>query len=92
MSEQLVERVDSADEFTAEIPDEYVDPGHGNTVASWATVIVMLIGIAAGTVFFYLEQPTYVWICAGVTAGGLVLGALLKLVGLGKKRPSSKSE
>lgn len=92
MSEQLVERVDSADEFTAEIPDEHVDPGHGNTVASWATVIVMLIGISAGTVFFYLEQPLYVWICAGVTAGGLVLGGLLKLAGLGKKRPSTKSE
>lgn len=92
MSEQLVERAEGAEEFTAEIPDEHVDPGHGNTVAAWAAVLVMLVGIGAGTVFFYLDQPLYVWICAAVTAGGLVLGGLLKVVGLGKKRPAAKSE
>ncbi|WP_293697999.1 DUF6704 family protein [uncultured Agrococcus sp.] len=74
------------------MPDEHIDPGHGNTVAAWTAVLVMLVSIGAGTVFFYLDQPLYVWICAAVTAGGLVLGGLLKLVGLGKKRPAAKSE
>lgn len=85
MSEQLVERAESAEEFTAEIPDEIIDPGHGNTVAAWTAVIVMIIAIAVGTVFFYLEQSTMVWICAGVLALGLIAGGVLKLLGFGKK-------
>ena len=84
MSEQLVER-NSAEEFTAVIPDEIIDPGHGNTTAAWTAVIIMTIAIAAGTVFFYLEQPTAGWICAGVLVLGAISGGVLKLMGFGKK-------
>ena len=32
------------------------DPGHGHSPAAWTAVIVMIIGLSLGTVFFFLAQ------------------------------------
>lgn len=63
------------------------DPGHGDSPAAWTAVIIMLIGVAAGTVFFFLHMPVGVWVCAGVVALGWVLGFVLSKLGYGVHGP-----
>ena len=63
------------------------DPGHGDSPAAWTAVIVMLIGFAAGTVFFFLHMHVAVWICAAVVALGWVLGYILSKLGYGVNGP-----
>jgi CHASE2 domain-containing sensor protein len=63
------------------------DPGHGDSPAAWTAVIVMLIGIAAGTVAFFLNQPTVVWICVGIVVVGPLLGWVMAKAGYGVKGP-----
>lgn len=63
------------------------DPGHGDSPAAWTAVIVMLLGIAAGTVAFFLHQPMIVWICVGVVVLGALLGWVLAKAGYGVKGP-----
>ncbi len=36
------------------------DPGHGHSPAAWTAVVIMLVGVAAGTVAFCFEQPALV--------------------------------
>jgi CHASE2 domain-containing sensor protein len=63
------------------------EPGHGDSPAAWTAVIIMLIGIAAGAVFFFLHQPVAVFICAGVTLLGLIIGWVMSKMGYGVKGP-----
>lgn len=63
------------------------DPGHGDSPAAWTAVIVMLVGIAAGTVAFFLHQAWLVWVCVGVVAFGALLGWVLAKAGYGVKGP-----
>lgn len=67
--------------------NQHGDPGHGDSPAAWTAVVVMLLGIAAGTVFFFLQMPTLVWVCVGVVALGLILGGILAKAGYGVKGP-----
>ena len=66
---------------------QHGDPGHGDSPAAWTAVIVMLIGIAAGAVFFFLPNATMVWVCAGIVLLGLVLGFILSKAGYGVNGP-----
>jgi hypothetical protein len=59
------------------------DPGHGNSVASWTTVIIIMVATLLGTWFFWENQPTLVWASAGLVVVGLVVGAILKAAGYG---------
>lgn len=63
------------------------EPGHGDSPAAWTAVIVMLIGIAAGTVFFFLHMATLVYVCVGVVALGALLGFILAKAGYGVNGP-----
>lgn len=63
------------------------DPGHGHSPAAWTAVVIMLLGFAAGTVFFALEMPVAVWICAGVVLAGLIVGWAMAKAGWGVKGP-----
>lgn len=67
--------------------NQYGDPGHGESPAAWTAVIVMLIGVAVGTVAFFLHQAWLVWICAGVIAVGALLGVILAKAGYGVNGP-----
>lgn len=66
---------------------QHEEPGHGDSPAAWTAVVVMLIGIAAGAVFFFLNMPTMVWICAGIVALGIILGFVLSKAGFGVNGP-----
>jgi membrane glycosyltransferase len=63
------------------------DPGHGHSPAAWVAVVVMLIGITAGTFAFWFDQALLVWISAGVVVLGLLLGIVLAKLGYGVKGP-----
>lgn len=67
--------------------NQYGDPGHGESPAAWTAVIVMLIGVAVGTVAFFLHQAWLVWICAGVIVIGALLGFILAKAGYGVNGP-----
>lgn len=59
------------------------DPGHGNSVASWTTVIVILVAFTIGTFFFFLDNAAMVWASAGLAVVGLIAGWVLKRAGYG---------
>ncbi|GAA1624939.1 MULTISPECIES: HGxxPAAW family protein [Brevibacterium] len=61
------------------------DPGHGNSVAGWTGVIIMLIGLSIGCVGFTIHAPMITYIGGGVTVLGLIVGIILRAVGLGNK-------
>ena len=63
------------------------DPGHGDSPAAWTAVIIMLIGISAGAVFFFLHNAPMVWVSAGVAVLGLIIGFILAKAGYGVKGP-----
>lgn len=63
------------------------DPGHGDSPASWTAVIVMLIAVAVGTVFFFLHMPAMVWASAGLLVVGALLGWVLAKAGYGVNGP-----
>jgi membrane glycosyltransferase len=63
------------------------EPGHGHSPAAWVAVVVMLIGITAGTFAFWFDEAILVWISAGVVVLGLLLGVLLAKLGYGVKGP-----
>jgi hypothetical protein len=59
------------------------DPGHGHSPAAWTAVIIMLVGIAIGTFFFFLDMPIVVWICAGIVVIGALVGWGMARAGYG---------
>ena len=59
------------------------EPGHGDSVAAWVTVSVIIIAFALGTLFFWLDQAGLVWACAGLALVGLLAGWYLKRAGYG---------
>ncbi|GAA3600309.1 DUF6704 family protein [Agrococcus terreus] len=75
----------AADLAVAEYDPAFVDPGHGHSRAAWVSIVVMLVAIAAGTVFFFLDQPLLVWISAGVLVIGAILWPVLAKAGFGEQ-------
>jgi hypothetical protein len=59
------------------------DPGHGHSPAAWTAVIIMLVGIAIGTFFFFLDMPIVVWISAGIVVIGALVGWGMAKAGYG---------
>ncbi|AOY56075.1 MAG: hypothetical protein RI933_1309 [Actinomycetota bacterium] len=66
------------------------DPGHGDSVASWTTVIIIMIAFALGTLFFWFDQAALVWASAGLAVVGLIVGLALKRMGYGVGGSKSK--
>ncbi|MDN5807261.1 MAG: hypothetical protein L0J17_01850 [Brevibacterium sp.] len=61
------------------------DPGHGNSVAGWTGVIIILIGVTIGCVGFTIHTAIITYIGIGVVALGVLVGIILRAVGLGNK-------
>lgn len=59
------------------------DPGHGSSPAAWTGMVIMLIGVAAGTLFFWLDQPALVWASASLLVVGPVVGTIMAKAGYG---------
>lgn len=66
------------------------DPGHGDSVAAWTAVIVILVAFIAGTIAYWFDQPVLVFASAGLAVLGLVLGFVLKSAGYGIGGSKSK--
>ena len=63
--------------------DHSIEPSHGDSVASWTTVIIIMVAVAAGTIAFWLEQPVLVFASGGLVVVALIAGWLLKRSGYG---------
>lgn len=60
-----------------------IDPGHGDSVAAWTTVSIVIGAFAFGTLFFWLDIAPLVWVSAGLALVGLVVGFFLRKAGYG---------
>ncbi|GAA3584020.1 hypothetical protein GCM10022198_04130 [Klugiella xanthotipulae] len=66
---------------------EHEEPGHGDSPAAWTAVVLMLIGMAAGTVAFFMHQPMIVLACAGLVVVGPLVGFIMSKAGYGVNGP-----
>ncbi|MET0812370.1 MAG: DUF6704 family protein [Microbacterium sp.] len=63
------------------------DPGHGHSPAAWTAVVIMLVAVTLGTVFYWFDLPILVWASAGLLVVGLIVGWALARAGYGVKGP-----
>jgi len=63
------------------------DPGHGHSPAAWTAVVIMLVAVSLGTLFFFLDMPALVWASAGLLVAGLIVGWALAKAGYGANGP-----
>jgi hypothetical protein len=59
------------------------EPGHGDSVAAWVTVSIIIVAFCLGTLFFWLDQAPLVWASAGLALVGALAGWYLKRAGYG---------
>lgn len=59
------------------------EPGHGNSPAAWAAVVVMLVAITIGTLAFWFDLAWLVWASVGLLIVGALVGLVLKRLGYG---------
>jgi len=59
------------------------EPGHGDSLAAWVTVSVVIVAFALGTLFFWLDLAFLVWASAGLAGLGPIDGWYLKRAGYG---------
>jgi hypothetical protein len=70
--------------------ENQIEPGHGDSVAAWTTVIIIIVAFALGTLFFWLDIAALVWASAGLALAGVVVGLFLKRAGYGVGGSKSK--
>jgi hypothetical protein len=68
-----------------------MEPGHGDSLAAWVTVSVIIVAFALGTLFFWFDQAILVWASAGLAVAGLGAGWYLKRAGYGVGGSKSKN-
>lgn len=67
------------------------EPGHGNSIAAWATVLIVIAAFSIGTIFFWLDIPAMVWASAGLVVVGGLVGLALKRAGYGAGGSKTKT-
>lgn len=67
------------------------DPGHGNSVAAWTTVTILMVAFALATLFFWFQQWNLVYASGALIPVGLVVGLVLKKAGYGVGGSKTKS-
>ena len=67
------------------------DPGHGDSIAAWTAVIIIMVAFAVGTLAFWFDQPLLVWASAALAVAGWAVGFILKRAGYGVGGKNSKS-
>jgi hypothetical protein len=68
------------------------DPGHGHSPAAWTAVVIMLIAVAVGTFFFFLDNAVMVWASAVLLVIGLLVGWGMAKAGYGANGPKYVSK
>ena len=66
------------------------DPGPGDSVASWAAVIIIMIAFTIGTFAFWFDMAALVWASAVLAVAGVPVGIFLKRAGYGVGGEKSK--
>jgi len=59
------------------------DPGHGDTIAAWTTVIAIMIAFAVATLGAWLASSALLVAGGVLVVAGLVAGFVLKRAGYG---------
>lgn len=67
------------------------DPGHGDSIASWVTVSIIMVATAIGTLAFWFDQAGIVWASAVLAVLSLPVGLFLKRSGYGVNGSKSKN-
>lgn len=67
------------------------DPGHGNSVAAWTTVTILMVSSALVTLFVWFGQWDLVYASAALVPAALVIGLILKKAGYGVGGSKTKS-
>lgn len=70
--------------------ENQIEPGHGDSVAAWTTVSIIIAAFALGTLFFWLDIPALVWASAVLALAGPAVGLYLKKAGYGVGGSKSK--
>ena len=70
--------------------ENQTEPGHGDSVAAWTTVSIIIAAFAFGTLFFWLDIAALVWASAGLAIVGVGLGVYLRKAGFGVGGSKSK--
>jgi hypothetical protein len=70
--------------------ENHIEPGHGDSIAAWTTVIIIIVAFALGTLFFWLDIAALVWASAGLALVGVGAGFFLKKTGYGVGGSKSK--
>jgi len=63
------------------------DPGHGHSPAAWTAIVIMLVAVSLGTLFFFLDLPALVWASAALLVVGLIVGWAMAKAGYGVNGP-----
>ncbi len=63
------------------------DPGHGHSPAAWTAVVIMLLAVTLGTVFYWLDMPALVWASAALLVVGAIVGWVMAKAGYGVNGP-----
>jgi hypothetical protein len=70
--------------------ENQINPGHGDSVAAWTTVSIVIVAFGLGTLFFWFDMAALVWASAGLALAGLFIGLYLKKAGYGVGGSKSK--
>lgn len=65
--------------------DNHNDGGHGDSVASWTAVIIIMIAFTIGTFALWFNMPGIVVASAVLSVLGIVVGVVLSRMGYGVK-------
>lgn len=69
------------------LPPASPPANEGHTVAAWITVAIILIGAAIACFGVIGASAVGFWVGIGVAVLGLVVGRVLKMLGLGQPAP-----
>lgn len=59
---------------------------HGDTVAAWTSVVVIIVGFIGLVLFYFLGELNLTFASIAVIAIGAIAGPVLSRLGFGKKR------
>ena len=65
--------------------DNHNDGGHGDSIASWTAVIIIMIAFTIGTFALWFNMPGVVVASAILAVLGVVVGVVLARMGYGVK-------
>lgn len=77
---------------TPELPKSKPSTNHGHTVASWVTMILIMAGALVSLFGVIGATPALAWAGLAIALGGLLVGGVLRAMGLGQPRvPTEES-